>query len=168
MRFFLIRAVLAAGLAGNLAITIYLVVTRSLTVHLPASVSLQQLMQWDASNAFGAAAFNGGWPIAGMGFLMDEIVSTCWAIAFALIYLRSGWVRRQSVLAGLLFGIPVMVIMLFLIVPMGHAQAALHTPAQLSNVLIAHTVFFGLPVALVIRAVLRPYLTVSGARTLTA
>ena len=54
-------------------------------------------------------------------------------------------------LSGLLFGIVVMMVMNFVVVPLGHAQAASRDPHALLNALVAHSAFFGLPVALVVR-----------------
>lgn len=145
------RFILIAAFAGLVSITLYLIVERSIAAHLPLSVCLLQLLQWDASNAYGDAAFTGGWTIALAGLLMDSVVSLVWASVFAWLYVSVAAVRHRTILFGLLFGAVVMGVMIFLIVPLGRAHAALHAPAQLFNTLVAHTVFFGLPVALAIR-----------------
>lgn len=139
-------------MAGLIAITIYLVVERAVAEHLPIALCLRQLLQWDASNAFGVAAFAGGWRMALIGLGMDFVVSLVWALVFTALYLGAVGIRRNLVLAGLTFGAVVMVVMLYAVVPIGHAIRMESTPAHILNVLVAHTVFFGLPLALTVRS----------------
>jgi hypothetical protein len=148
------RAAVVAGLAGNVAISVYLAVTLPLFFHTKPML----LFQWDASNVVGNSAYSGGIGSAALGFLFDCIVSICWAAIFAAVYETFAPVRRMPVLSGLLFGLVVMAVMLELVVPLGHAQHASHAVSALLNTAIAHTAFFGLPVALVIAALLRPTL----------
>jgi hypothetical protein len=145
------RAAVIAGLAGNVAISIYLAVTLALFFHTKPML----LFQWDASNIVGNSAYSGGIGSALLGFLFDCIVSICWAAIFAAVYQTFAPVRRMPVLSGLLFGLVVMAVMLELVVPLGHAQHASHAAPALINTAIAHTVFFGVPVALTIAALLR-------------
>jgi hypothetical protein len=139
---------------GLIAITVYLVLERSLTAHLPALTCLMQLLQWDASNAYGPAAFRGGWTMALIGLGMDLVASQFWAVVFTAIYVSTPIVRRHVVVSGLCFGAVVMVVMIFGAVPIGHAAEMRMTPQNLLNVFIAHAVFFGLPLALTVRKVL--------------
>lgn len=150
------RAVSAASAAGLVAITVYLAVERSIATGLSVVVATEQLLQWDASNAYGRAAFSGGWSVALIGLLMDVVVSTCWAALFVWIYLTLSQIRRNLTLYGLLYGAIVMGIMIYGIVPLGHAAQAPRTLASIVNTLVAHTVFFGLPLAYVTAATLRP------------
>ncbi|HYL26481.1 MAG TPA: hypothetical protein VEW74_01535 [Candidatus Nitrosotalea sp.] len=141
-----------AAIAGLIAITAYLVVERAVAEHLPIALCLRQLLQWDASNAYGVAAFAGGWTMAMIGFGMDLVVSLVWALLFTAIYLGVAGVRRNVVVAGLIFGAVVMVVMLYAVVPIGHAIRMPDSPAHVLNVLVAHTIFFGLPLALTVRS----------------
>lgn len=150
-----LRASVAAAIVGLVTITIYLVVERAIAERLSVVVGLQQLLQWDASNGYGLAAFEGGWPIALIGLAMDFVVSFAWAVAFAALYAATPAVRRNVVPTGLVFGAVVMVVMLYGIVPTGHATRMHSTVAHVINVLVAHTIFFGLPLALTVDAVLK-------------
>lgn len=143
---------IVAAIAGLIAITVYLVVERAVSEHLPIALCLRQLLQWDASNAYGIIAFAGGWKTALIGFGMDFVVSLVWALVFTALYLGAAGVRRNVVAAGLIFGAVVMVVMLYAVVPIGHAIRMPDTPAHVLNVLVAHTVFFGLPLALTVRS----------------
>jgi|HubBroStandDraft_5_1064220.scaffolds.fasta_scaffold199978_2 hypothetical protein len=145
------RAAVVAGISGNIAISVYLAITLPLFFHTKPEL----LFQWDASNIVGNSAYAGGIGSALLGFLFDCIVSICWAAIFAAVYETFAPVRRMPVLSGLLFGLIVMAVMLELVVPLGHARQASQAAPALINTAIAHTVFFGLPVALVIAARLR-------------
>ncbi len=46
-----------------------------------------------------------------------------------------------------------MVVMLYAIVPLGRAVPMQSTPSHVINVLVAHTLFFGLPLAVTVQAV---------------
>lgn len=151
-----IGAAVAAAIVGLIAITIYLVVERAVAERLSVILGLQQLLQWDASNGYGISAFAGGWPMALIGLAMDFVVSLCWGLAFTALYVLVPLVRRQAAIAGLLFGVVVMVVMIYGIVPLGHATQMRSTPAHVVNVLIAHTFFFGLPLALTVHRMLAP------------
>ncbi|MGB8518809.1 MAG: hypothetical protein WCD38_01440 [Candidatus Tumulicola sp.] len=146
-----VRAVLLAGIAGNVAISLYLSV--ALPVFFKRSPLL--LFQWDAANITGAWAYAHGLAAAALGLFFDFIVSWCWAAAFTLLYANVPAVRRSPAIAGLIFGAVVMGVMLFLVVPLGHAARASTNPISLLDTLVAHTIFFGLPVALVVHRTLR-------------
>jgi hypothetical protein len=151
----LIHAAVAAAIVGLTTITIYLVVERAFAERLSVVLGLQQLLQWDASNGYGRAAFEGGWPMALIGLAMDFVVSLAWAVAFTALYVAVPVVRRTVAPTGLVFGAVVMVVMIYAIVPIGHATQMHSTVARVINVLVAHTVFFGLPIALTVDAVLK-------------
>ena len=134
-------------------ITIYLVVERAIAERLPVALCLRQLLQWDASNAYGVRAFAGGWPMVVIGLGMDLVVSLVWAILFTALYASLPAIHDNVVWAGILFGAVVMLVMLYAIVPTGHAIRMQNSPANVLNVLVAHAIFFGLPLALTVDAV---------------
>ncbi len=150
-----VAAILACAIVGNTTITIYLVLEAAVARHVPVLAGLRGLLQWDASNGLGAAAFSGGWNSALLGLLMDIVVSILWAIVFVIALREIPIVRRCPVVSGLLFGAGVMVVMLYLIVPLGHARRMSNDASAIINALVAHTIFFGLPIALVARQVLK-------------
>ena len=145
-----VQTIVLAAVAGDVAITLYLIVQRALSDHLSLTACLLQLMQWDASNAYGSTAFAGGWPMAGVGQLMDLVVSLGWAALFTLLYVLVAALRRHTWAWGLGYGVFVMVVMLYVLVPAGHATRMQDTVSNVVRVLVAHTVFFGLPIALVV------------------
>ena len=86
MRSRLLGASTSAAIVGLVAITVYLVVERAVANRLSVVLCLQQLLQWDASNAYGPQAFGGGWPTALVGLAMDFVVSFAWAALFSVLY----------------------------------------------------------------------------------
>ena len=147
----ILRNGVLAGLAGSVTISLYLGITLPLFFRVPAIA----LFQWDASNIVGPGAFDGGAATALLGFFFDCVVAACWGLAWACTLEWLPVVRRPAFAWGLAFGVVVMLVMQNLIVPLGRAAPAHHAMAQALNVLVAHTLFFGVPVALCARALRR-------------
>jgi hypothetical protein len=141
-----IRTSILAGLAGAIGIDLYLSITLPL-LHVANGI---QLSQWDASNLLGNDAFRGGLSTAAIGLGMHLCVSVVWGIIFAFAFTRIAWMRVHPLLAGLIFGAVVMQVMAYVVVPLGHASHP--TPALTGwiNNFIAHTLFFGVPIAWVV------------------
>lgn len=146
-----IGAVLLAGLCGAVAIDLYLVVTQAWIFRNATPVLVSQ---WDASNALGRAAFSGGWQSALLGLVMHCTVSIVWAAIFTALFGSTAFLRRQPLLLGILFGTAVMLVMRYLVVPLGHAIEPRSDALRLLNLWIAHTLGFGIPVAFTVRAAL--------------
>jgi hypothetical protein len=91
-----------------------------------------------------------------IGLAMDFVVSLVWAALFTWLYIAFPTIRQNIAVTGLVFGVVVMVVMLYAIVPIGHATRMQSTVSHVVNVLIAHTVFFGLPVALTVKTMIQP------------
>ena len=140
---------LVAGSAGALTIWLYLIVTLGLIFHVPQLA----LYTWDASNFLGyaAAARAGPTAVVAIGEGGHVLVSLGWGLLYALLARRWAALRTHPWLGGIVYGALVMQIMHFVVVPLGHAPQNAYTPAGFANNLIAHTLAFGLPVALVVR-----------------
>jgi hypothetical protein len=143
-----VRAAILAGLTGAILIDAYLSVTHAFIFH---DATPLEVSQWDASNVLGRAAFQGGWPAAGLGFLLHLAVSLFWATLFVFAATRLKALVDQPILWGAVYGVLVMLVMRFAVVPLGHAALGATSPAALINVSIAHVLSFGIPVALVTR-----------------
>jgi hypothetical protein len=135
-----------AGLVGAIGIDLYLSITLPL-LHVANGIALSQ---WDASNLLGNDAFRGGLSTAAIGFGMHLCVSIAWGIIFAFAFSRIAWMRAHPLLAGSIFGAVVMQVMAYVVVPLGHASHPTPTLLQWFNNFIAHTLFFGVPVAWVV------------------
>jgi hypothetical protein len=136
---------IAAGLAGAVAIDLYLIVVESFVMRIATPIVV---MQWDASNALGMAAYRGGWATAALGTLMHFCVSSLWGILFTTVATRVGWLTSRPLASGTLLGILAMTVMRG-VIHFGHAVVRPFSAESFLVILIAHTLFFGIPVALV-------------------
>lgn len=135
-----------AGIAGAIAIDLYLIVVQSWIMHLFSPIVISQ---WDASNTLGRAAFDGGIATALLGFGMHLVVSSIWGIVLALLLRYERLRHVHPLLIGIPFGLIVMVVMRDLIVPLGQAHQPVVHGWRLLNLAVAHTLFFGVPMAYV-------------------
>lgn len=145
--------VIAAGVAGAIAINAYLIVAEVFVLH---GATIAAISQWDASNVLGPAAFDGGGATALLGFGMHLVVSTAWAALFLAIASRAPLVMRHPLASGIVFGAVVMCVMILFVVPLGRAPHGHITLAGWIDRSLAHTLFFGVPVAWVVTALSRP------------
>ncbi|HEV3090878.1 MAG TPA: hypothetical protein VGX91_05470 [Candidatus Cybelea sp.] len=148
------RAGVLGGLCGALLIDLYLIVTETYLIH---NATPLLVMQWDASNALGMAAYSGGWSTAILGTGMHFTVSACWGLLFAAVAARSRWVLDHPLLSGILLGVIAMGVMRA-VIHLGHA--IVHPFPNFwyfLNLFIAHEVFFGIPVAFATNALLRQH-----------
>lgn len=148
----IVATIVLAGTLGCVLIDAYLVVTHAWLFH---DATALVVSQWDASNALGPAAFRGGLSTALLGFAMHYCVSLIWAAIFVISALRLRALSDYPILSGTAFGIVVLLVMKYAVVPLGHASQTIASPAQLVNQILAHVVAFGIPVALVAAAGLR-------------
>jgi hypothetical protein len=141
-----------AGLCGAVLIDCYLMMTETFVIR---NATPLRVMQWDASNALGMAAYRGGWATAALGTLMHFAVSIVWGALYVAAAVRVRWFVTHPVAGGALLGIVAMSVMRA-VVHLGHAIVRPFPNAlSFSNILIAHVVFFGIPVALVASRLLR-------------
>lgn len=140
-------AAVAAGLTGAIAIFLYLSISLPLFLH----IAPINLYMWDASNVLGIpAATHDPIPlIILIGQGAHVIVSLVWGFIYVMLARRYPVLLRQPLICGAVFGLFVMLFMRFLVVPLGHAPLTPYTLVGFTNTFIAHTLFFGIPVALV-------------------
>jgi hypothetical protein len=147
-----VRTAVVAGLCGAILLDLYLVLTEPLVVR---RVTPLLVMQWDASNLLGMAAYRGGWATAAAGTLLHFCVSVVWGALFVLAVLRIRWLMEHALSACLILGIVAMTIMRG-IIHLGHAVVRPFPSLWLFlYILVGHAVFFGIPVALVATNLLR-------------
>jgi hypothetical protein len=137
-----LRTIAPAALAGWLAIDVYMSVAVSLRGRTPLA-----LFQWDASNLLGSAAYAGGLGSAAFGLAADFVVSFLWAAVCVAVMQRVPAAREYPVVFGTIFGAVVMLVMLWVVVPLGHAAPASMSVSSIAITSIGHTAFFGVPVA---------------------
>lgn len=146
----LARTALYAGLlAGALDITAAIVTN----LQVPARVVLQSV----ASGWMGRAAYQGGWPTAGLGLASHFAIMLVIAAIFVAAAVAIPALRRFWIPVGMVFGVAVWLAMTFLVVPM--SASPLTPPADLLTALkpvAVHILAVGLPIAWVARRMLGP------------
>jgi hypothetical protein len=144
----ILKTIFVAGLVGAFLIDAYLVVTLTWVLH---TATARNLFLWDASNLLGAAAFHRGLGTELLGCFLHLIVSMLWAAFFVLVLARIPMVARHPIVWGIVLGIGVKFFMQYVIVPLGHAPGPHYNWVSLTNNLVAHTFFFGVPMLLIAR-----------------
>ncbi|HTU71610.1 MAG TPA: hypothetical protein VMF11_15010 [Candidatus Baltobacteraceae bacterium] len=139
-----ILAGVVSGITGAATIFLYLTISLPLFFHIPP-VALYHL---DTSNLIGwQAALHAGLPGIVLGQAAHVCVSLVWGFFFVALLRAFPAMRGAPLGWGIVYGVGVMLFMHFVVVPLGHAPRLSYTPASLLNNLIAHTLFFGVPVA---------------------
>src|ERR1700736_6752057 len=129
-----------SGLIGGALIDTFLAVANH--------ASYIQIWQFVASALVGAAAFASP-SYAMLGFVMHFVISIVWASIYAwAAFGPLPVLARLPVAYGLIYGVVLMIGMTALLMVQHIGPAGAPDPATLVKSLIAHTVFFGIPVAL--------------------
>ncbi|HEX3464346.1 MAG TPA: hypothetical protein VHS78_09900 [Candidatus Elarobacter sp.] len=147
-----LAAGLAAGIAGGILIDLFL-----FAVQLAGGTPAAQL----AGNfAFIAATLMGPGAYANpaavpIGVVLHFIVSAGWALGYVYLVRSQPQLLTRPIISGAAFGLMVYIFMQIVLLTAGqyHRPAA---PVVLATQLVAHLVFFGIPVALIVSRMLRP------------
>jgi hypothetical protein len=129
-----------AGIIGGIFIDLFLVLANH--------TNIIQVWQFVASGVVGSIAF-GAPSFAVLGFFVHFLVSIVWGVIYTWLAF-SAWpfLARSPVLGGLLYGVVVMIAMTTLLMIRHIGPGGPPDASMLVKALIAHTVFFGLPVGL--------------------
>lgn len=141
-------AFVLATIVGAFAIDYYLAFTEVGIFH---GATMAQLFQWDWSNVVGRAAFDEGGGAVALGISLHLLVSAVWAAVCVVLVRRVKWLAEHPIVWGIVFGLIVMCVMRYGVVPLGHATKPHANALWMANLICAHTIFFGIPVALVAR-----------------
>jgi uncharacterized membrane protein YagU involved in acid resistance len=139
-----------AGIAGGIALDLFIY----LATVLPHHGSMIGVWQFIASTALGKVAFTST-GYAWFGLLIHFIVSIAWAAGYGYLAVTQPGIAARPVISGLVYGFVVWGVMQMVL----YSVQALHinTFADALLSIIGHTVFFGLPVALVTTSQLRSH-----------
>ena len=131
-----------AGLIGGVTIDAFLIALRTGIEHQP----VLSLWTYIASAALGTNAFS--MPAAPLlGFLMHFAISAGWGAGYAYLLPQTPQLLRHPLISGSVYGLIVYIMMQLLLLANGMAQPI--NQLTLAIGLIAHIVFFGIPVALI-------------------
>jgi uncharacterized membrane protein YagU involved in acid resistance len=135
---------LSAGIVGGFVVDLYLY----LTTILPAHGSIVAMLQWVASAAIGPVALTST-SYAWLGLVVHFIVSIGWAGGYAYFAQTQNFVNTRWFISGLMYGLIVYVFMQALLLG-ARAFVFPPTPTAFLNAVLAHMLFFGVPVAYVV------------------
>lgn len=143
------RAVLA-GITGAVILNLYL----WLTTVLPAHQSVKSALQYVASTVFGNAAYtSASYAVAGLAISL--LVGIGWAGGYAYFTSTQPATNRHWVVAGAAYGVIVYVLMQLILLGSGRLVPPAN-PTALVNAVAAYVLFFGIPVAYVVRSLTLP------------
>lgn len=138
---------LGAGLAGALDITAACL--NSAWQGRPPRWVFQSV----AGGWLGRATFQGGWKTAWLGLGLHFFIATVAMAVYYALSTRLGWLTRQAVLSGALYGAAVYLFMYALVLPLSAYQSRFlnQTSSAILIGLLIHIFCVGLPIALVTR-----------------
>ena len=115
-----------------------------------------RLLQIVASGLLGAAAFNGGVPVAALGLLLHLVMSLLWAGVFLLTAKLVPAIMIRPVLCGAAFGVFVFLAMRLIVLPLSAFPYPVRfKPLATALDLLSHAFLFGVPIAWAISKTLR-------------
>jgi hypothetical protein len=135
-----------AGLIGGLLIDVYSFAAIFL---LTGTLDVMHEFQFTASGLLGPSALaepGAAW----FGIVVHFALGIVWGIGYVYVASRTPQLHAHPALSGFVYGVVVYLLVLLFDL----AAGVKHTPetTTLGNALIAHTLFFGIPIALVARA----------------
>jgi hypothetical protein len=137
---------LAAGIAGGALLNAFL----WFMLLRPAGASIASLWTQIATQAIGPGM--AGNPNAALvGLSIHAIISIVWAGAYAYLATERAVLNARWPVSGIAYGIVVYLIMQIVLLVAGHFEYP-HAPNDFVIAVLAHAVFFGLPVAFVVQA----------------
>ena len=116
-----------------------------------SNVTPVRVLQFVASGVLGAESFSGGAKTAILGLALHFLIATVAAAVFYFASRKWLFLVEQPILAGLLYGIPVYLVMNFRVLPLSQvAQRQQPLSARIVNLVIL-MFCIGLPIALIVR-----------------
>jgi uncharacterized membrane protein YagU involved in acid resistance len=100
-----------------------------------------------AAGVWGRPALAGGWTMAAAGLALHFFIACTAAAVYAIASLRWPVLVRRPIACGAGFGVGVYLFMNFVVVPLSAVRLAEPTLAGVANLLFAHVVLVGQPIA---------------------
>lgn len=141
-------AILASALVAGTILEAWMLVSFTLILRI---FSPLEVLQWDASNVLGNAAYAQGFGSAAVGVVMHYLVSLVWATLYVLLFAKQRIVDMHPLINGALFGVIVWFIMTFIILSIGVGTHIEVNALSILTGIFANVVCFGMPLAYVVR-----------------
>jgi uncharacterized membrane protein YagU involved in acid resistance len=142
--------IFAGALVAGVALEIYFLIAMPFLLH---QFSPLEVLQWEASNVLGRAAFSQGAASALAGVLMHFLVCVVWATLYVFGLGASRAAELHPAIAGTIFGVVVWFVTTFLLLPLGAGPHLEVDALSILSGVFAHIVCFGIPLALVVSRV---------------
>jgi len=111
-----------------------------------------RVLQSIASGLLGSKAFSGGVVSAALGVLCHFFIALVAAAIYYFTVKKFSFINQRAFAAGVVFGMAVYVFMNSVVLPLSNFGGSIaYTPAGT----FAHTLLFGVPIALIVRKYLR-------------
>jgi hypothetical protein len=143
----ILRQAVVAGLAGSLLFQAFLWIT----VVLPQGGSMPAYWQSSAAAPLVGKAAVANPCYSWLGFAIYLLVGIGWAGAYAYLAARRPIFNQHWAVSGLVYGLVVYLCMSLMLFA-GNALTGPPNPNAFIDAVIAHSCFFGLPIAYVVRA----------------
>jgi uncharacterized membrane protein YagU involved in acid resistance len=133
--------------AGTLDITDNLIFNQ-----LPG-ITPKMVFQYIASGLIGMRAFRDGLVSIALGVAIQYIIALIWTALFYAASRKFAILSRRPVVSGLVYGGVIYLLMNFIIVPLSRVPPPLSAVTIVSRVngVLAHLLFIGLPISLLVR-----------------
>jgi uncharacterized membrane protein YagU involved in acid resistance len=119
-------------------------------------ISIPRLFKFIASGLIGVTAFKAGPAVVALGVGLHFLIATGAATAYALLSLKLPVLLQKPFFCGPVFGLGAYIFMHYVVLPLS-AVPPQGTPTFIwvANQLFSHTIFVGLPIALIARRAAR-------------
>lgn len=107
-----------------------------------------RVLRYIASGAFGEAAYAEGPLMPALGLAFHYAFATVFAAIFFVVYPRVTALGRHPVIAGVLYAVPVWVVMNLVVVPLSQAKRLAREPGSIALAMVILMVAIGLPISL--------------------
>lgn len=145
-----VAIILSCLVAGTLDIL------SALLLALSRNLPVQSMLKAIASGVLGAPAFRGGTGTAALGLGLHFAIMLGIATAYWLLLSERAIARSVPIVAGAMFGVAVYAVMNLVVLPLSLiAFKPSYAPMVLLRDLTIHIAFVGIPIALVMRAMLQ-------------
>lgn len=115
-------------------------------------VTPMRIGQSVASGLLGARAFQGGYKTATLGVVLHFVIAFIWTTLFVLASRKLPFLRQQTILSGVLYGIIVFWLMQLVVLPLSAIsfKQSFATRVVITG-MIVHVLCVGLPIAIATR-----------------
>jgi uncharacterized membrane protein YagU involved in acid resistance len=148
-----LTAILLGGILAGAGDILYAIIHYNLVYQTPP----ERILQSVAAGLLGTEdARAGGWNTAAIGLAAHFALATIMAAFFVLVSLAVPLLRRWWWIAGPVYGLGLMFVMNYIVVPMSRVggPGALPEGQFLYGAIFAHTILVGLAIALIARIIL--------------